>query len=167
MFSNTFNLILFNLLTLKIWLSILPSTCNCDTFPCKLIMRIRCSIKVINCTWWVRVFSIPVCCIMYGYYREKLHANHFWELRAKVKEQSASSHKWSFWQTTRVSGGRINLMRQHCKLCLMSSLNSFPIHSPHPPLPKESLCAGLTLNTPKIWLLILPSGGFMYTYATL
>ena len=26
-------------------------------------------------------FSLPVCWIMYGYYREKLHVDHFWELK--------------------------------------------------------------------------------------
>ena len=70
---------LLNPLTPKIWLLILPSSYY--TFPCRLITRIRCSIKVINCTWWVWVFSLPVCCVMYGYYREKLQVNHFWELR--------------------------------------------------------------------------------------
>ena len=68
-----------NPLTPKIWLSILPSSYY--TCPRKLIMRIRCSIKVINCTWWVWVFSLPVYCIMYGYFREKLHVNHFLELK--------------------------------------------------------------------------------------
>ena len=68
-----------NPLTPKIWLSILLSSYH--TCPRKLIMRIRCSIKVINCTWWVWVFSLPVYCIMYGYFREKLHVNHFWELK--------------------------------------------------------------------------------------
>ena len=67
-----------NLLTPKIWLLILPSSCY--TFPCKLITRIWCSIKVISCTWWVWVFSLPVCWIMYGYYRKKLPVNHFREL---------------------------------------------------------------------------------------
>ena len=64
-----------NPLTPKIWLSILLSSYY--TCPRKLIMRIRCSIKVINCTWWVWVSSLPVYCIMYGYFREKLHVNHF------------------------------------------------------------------------------------------
>ena len=68
-----------NPLTPKIWLSILLSYYY--TCPRKLIMRIRCSIKVINCTWWVWVFSLPVYCIMYGYFREKLHVNHFWGLK--------------------------------------------------------------------------------------
>ena len=26
-------------------------------------------------------FSLPVCWTMYGYFREKLHANHLWELK--------------------------------------------------------------------------------------
>ena len=68
-----------NPLTPKIWLLILPS--GCYTFPYKLITRIWCSIKVISCTWWVWVFSLPVCWIMYGYYKENLHVNHFWELK--------------------------------------------------------------------------------------
>ena len=66
------------LLTPKIWLLILPSSYY--TFPCRLIMRIRCSINVINCIWWVWVFSLPVCCVMYEYYREKLHGHHFRDL---------------------------------------------------------------------------------------
>ena len=63
----------------KIWLLLLPSSYY--TFPCKLVTRIWCSIKVISYTWWVWVFSLPVCWIMYGYCREKLHVNHFWELK--------------------------------------------------------------------------------------
>ena len=68
-------------LTPKIWLSILPSSYK--TFPCDLITRIRCSITVINCTWWVWVFSLTVCCITYGHYTEKLHGNHFWDFKAE------------------------------------------------------------------------------------
>ena len=69
----------FNPLTPKICLSILPSSYY--TFPCKLIMRIWCSIEVINCTWWVWVFSLLVCCVVYEYFREKVHCNHLWELK--------------------------------------------------------------------------------------
>ena len=68
-----------NPLTAKIWLLILPFSWY--TLPCKLVMRIWCSIKVISCTWWLQVFSLPVWHIMYGYYRERLHINHFWELK--------------------------------------------------------------------------------------
>ena len=68
-----------NPLTPKIWLLILPFSWY--TFPCKLVMRIWYSIKVISCTWWLQVFSLPVWQIMYGYYRERLHINHFWELK--------------------------------------------------------------------------------------
>ena len=78
-FSHTPAFPSLNPLTPKIWLFLLPS--SCCTFPCKLFMRIWCSIRVIFCTWWVWVFSLPVCCIMYGYYREKLRVNHFWELK--------------------------------------------------------------------------------------
>ena len=53
----------------KLWLLILPSSYY--TFLCKLVMRIWWSIKVISCTWWVWVFSLPVCQIMFGHYREK------------------------------------------------------------------------------------------------
>ena len=38
-----------NPLTPKIWLIILSSSGY--TFPCKLVMRIWCSIKIISCTW--------------------------------------------------------------------------------------------------------------------
>ena len=69
----------FNPLTPKICLSILPSSYY--TFPCKLIMRIWCSIEVINCIWWVWVFSLLVCCVVYEYHREKVHCNHLWELK--------------------------------------------------------------------------------------
>ena len=40
---------LINPLTLKIWLLILPS--GCYTYPCKLVMRIWCEIKIITSTW--------------------------------------------------------------------------------------------------------------------
>ena len=62
--------------TPKIWLLILSSSCY--TFPCELVTRIWCSIKIISCTW---VISLPVCWIMYGYCWEKLHVNHFWVLK--------------------------------------------------------------------------------------
>ena len=45
----------------KIWLSILPSSYN--TFPSKIdyVNLVFNQLKVINCTWWVWVFSLPVC----------------------------------------------------------------------------------------------------------
>ena len=70
---------LVNPLIPKIWSSVLPSSYY--TFPCKLITRIWCSNKVITCTWWVLIFSLPVSCIMYGYSRERLHSNYFWEFK--------------------------------------------------------------------------------------
>ena len=73
----------FNPLTAKIWLLILPSSFY--TFLCKMVMRIWWSIKVISCTWWVWVFSLPVCQIMYEHCREKLRVNHFWELKGLNK----------------------------------------------------------------------------------
>ena len=54
---------LFNPLTPKIWLLILPSSCY--TFPFELVRKIWFSIKVISFTWWVWVFSLPLCWIMY------------------------------------------------------------------------------------------------------
>ena len=69
----------FNPLTPKIWLLILPSSCY--TFPNKLVMIIWCKIKMTTSTWYVCVFSLPFCWIMYGCYGEKLHVNHFWELK--------------------------------------------------------------------------------------
>ena len=68
-----------NNVTSKIWLLILLSSCY--TFPCKLVMRIWCKVKIITSTWCVGVFSSSVCWIMYGYGREKLYAYHFWELK--------------------------------------------------------------------------------------
>ena len=55
----------FNPLTSKIWLLILPSSCY--TFPCKLVRRIWSSIELISCTWWIWVFSLPVCWTMCGW----------------------------------------------------------------------------------------------------
>ena len=64
--------------TPKIWLLILPS--KCWTFPCKLVTRLnKCYIKITTSSWSAFVILLPVCWIMYGYYREKLHVNHFWE----------------------------------------------------------------------------------------
>ena len=40
---------LFKLLTPKIWLLILPSSCY--TFPCKKVMRIWCQIEISTSTW--------------------------------------------------------------------------------------------------------------------
>ena len=68
-----------SLLTPKIWLLILPSCC-CYTFPSKLVTGILCTTKLISSSWWVWVFSLPVYWIMYKYYKEKLHVNHFWLL---------------------------------------------------------------------------------------
>ena len=36
--------------------------------------------KITVSTWHVWVFSLPVCWIMYGYYKEKLHVDHFFSL---------------------------------------------------------------------------------------
>ena len=51
---------LINPLTFMIWLIILPTSCN--TFPCKLVTRIWCWIKITTRLVWV--FSLPVCWIM-------------------------------------------------------------------------------------------------------
>ena len=51
--------------TFLIWLLILPSSCS--TFPCILVTRIWCLIKITTPTWWVWVFSLPVYWMMYGY----------------------------------------------------------------------------------------------------
>ena len=82
-------------LTTKIWLSILPSSFN--TFPSKLITRTWCSIKVTNCTWWVCVFSLPVCCTTYGYYREYLHDNHLWEWKGLTEGEKESVLNQTNW----------------------------------------------------------------------
>ena len=64
-----------NPLSPEIWLLILHSSSY--TSPCKLVTRIWCLIKITVSTWHVWVFSLPVCWIMYGYYKEKLHVDHF------------------------------------------------------------------------------------------
>ena len=66
-------------LTTKICLVILLS--GFYSFPCKLVIRIWCKIKIKTFTWLVWVFSLPACWIMSGYYREKLHVNHLWDLK--------------------------------------------------------------------------------------
>ena len=72
-----------SLSTPKIWLLIFPSSC-CYTFPSKLVTGILCTTKLISSSWWVWVFSLPVYWIMYKYYREKLHVNHFWLLNMQT-----------------------------------------------------------------------------------
>ena len=67
-----------NPLTPKIWLLILP--CSCYTLLCKFVMRTWCLIKIAATTWKVWIFSLPVCWRKYGYCREKIYVNHFWEL---------------------------------------------------------------------------------------
>ena len=67
--------LVLNPLSPEIWLLILHSSCY--TSPCKLVTRIWCLIKITVSTWHVWVFSLPVCWIMYGYYKEKLHVDHF------------------------------------------------------------------------------------------
>ena len=62
---------LFNPLTPKIQLSPLVAT----HFLTNHLIKIRTLI------WQVWVFSLPVYWIMQGYYREKLHVNHLWELK--------------------------------------------------------------------------------------
>ena len=76
MYEEQYGGIYFNSL---IWLLILPSSWY--TFPCKLVTRIRCLIEIISCTWWVWVFSQPVCWIVNGYYGKNLYVDHFWELK--------------------------------------------------------------------------------------
>lgn len=101
-------------LTPKIWLSILPSSYK--TFPCDLITRIRCSITVINCTWWVWVFSLSVYCITYGYYTEKLHGNHFWEFKA---ERSSPDDESECVSVAKCS------MQVDCYSCVLTRCNCF------------------------------------------
>ena len=69
----------FNSLPPKIWLLILPSSCL--TFPCNLVMRMWCLIRIKTSNGYVWVLSSPVCWIMYEYYREKFHVNHLGELK--------------------------------------------------------------------------------------
>ena len=101
-------------LTPKIWLSILPSSYK--TFPCDLITRIRCSITVINCTWWVWVFSLSVCCITYGHYTEKLHGNHFWDFKA---ERSSPDDESECVSVAKCS------MQVDCYSCVLMRCNCF------------------------------------------
>ena len=64
-----------NLLTPKIWLLILPSSCY--TFPRKLVTGIWYS-DTITIFYVISLnILLPVCWIMYEYYREKLHVDHF------------------------------------------------------------------------------------------
>ena len=74
-----------NPLTPKIRLLILLSSCN--TFPCKLVPRIWCKIKMTTSPWYIWVFSLPVCWIVHGYCREKLHVNHFRKLKHLKKKK--------------------------------------------------------------------------------
>ena len=67
--------LVLNPLSPEIWSLILHSSCY--TSPCKLVTRIWCLIKITVSTWHVWVFSLPVCWIMYRYYMEKLHVDHF------------------------------------------------------------------------------------------
>ena len=64
-----------NLLTPKIWLLILPYSCY--TFPRKLVTGIWYS-DAITIFYVISLnILLPVCWIMYEYYREKLHVDHF------------------------------------------------------------------------------------------
>ena len=102
---------MFKPLTPKIWLLILPSSFY--TFLCKMVMRIWWSIKVISCTWWVWVFSLPVCQIMYEHYREKLRVYHFWELKGLNKTfqnlfqllSDCYFNCWKLWSVNRSASG--------------------------------------------------------------
>ena len=102
---------MFKPLNPKIWLLILPSSFY--TFLCKMVMRIWWSIKVISCTWWVWVFSLPVCQIMYEHCREKLHVNHFWELKGLNKTfqnlfqllSDCYFNCWKLWSVNRSASG--------------------------------------------------------------
>ena len=52
------------------------------SFPCKLVTRIWCYIKIqVASTWWLWVFSLSVCFIMFRYWWEKLHVDHLWEFK--------------------------------------------------------------------------------------
>ena len=66
-------------LTLKIWLLILLF--GCLRFPNKLVTIIWCLFMKTTSTWSAWVFSLLVCWTMYGYWKEKLDFNHFWELK--------------------------------------------------------------------------------------
>ena len=74
--------LVLNPLSPEIWLLILHSSCYIS--PCKLVTRIWCLIKITVSTWHVWVFSLPVCWIMYGYYKEKLHFDHFFSLPSQL-----------------------------------------------------------------------------------
>ena len=66
-------------LTPKIKLLILPS--SSFIFLSKLVTRIWCWIKITTTVRYIWVFSLPVCWIMIGYYKEKFHVNHLWKLK--------------------------------------------------------------------------------------
>ena len=78
-----------NPLTPRIWFLILPSSCY--IFPFKLVARIWCLIKIITFTWYIWELSLPVCRRVDEYCREKLHANHFWELKGQLTFWASSS----------------------------------------------------------------------------
>ena len=42
--------------------------------------------KITTSTWYIWVFSLPVCWIVDGYCVEKLHRNHFWEFKGWTKQ---------------------------------------------------------------------------------
>ena len=49
---------------------------SCLTVPCELVARIWCLIKIKTSTWYNWIFSLPVCWIVNGYCRERLHVDH-------------------------------------------------------------------------------------------
>ena len=73
----------YKALELKVWSSLLMklSVRLSDCLSLKLVTRIWSKIEITTFTWYVWIFSLPACWIMYGYYREKLHVNHFQELK--------------------------------------------------------------------------------------
>ena len=67
------------LFTPKIWLVILLS--GCYTFHCALVQRIWVCIKSASSGYYISLFLSPFCWTMNWYYKEKLDADHFWELK--------------------------------------------------------------------------------------
>ena len=100
-----------------IWLSILTS--HCYTFPCKLVARIWYYTKITTSTWYIWVFSLPVCWIVDGYCWEKLHGNHFWEFKGWTKQflemQSIITNMPTFstWLSCQYNYYSIQTMMQH------------------------------------------------------
>ena len=91
------------------------------------MIRTWCSIKIAASTryWYVRIFSLHVCSIMYGCYRGKFHVNHFWELKGQL------TYNWWFKSILRCDSEN-NLISQRSTLISML-FGIWLQHYPPPP----------------------------------